>query len=170
MVTIQSLFGVSSTVMLAFGMLSVAGAQTTQSIFKCVDGETIAYQSMPCAGSQTEQRVMTGARAASPDAPAQPATSAPGGDSAVPVAAVRGRMWPFRRTLMLGISDDEVLNMPGWGVPKRITRERKAREWHEEWSYGSPINGERRLHFVNSTLVDVVDQGSAQQVASLTIR
>jgi len=71
---------------------------------------------------------------------------------------------------MVGMSDDEVLNLPGWGVPNRITRERKPREWREEWSYGSPVNGERRLHFVNATLVDIVDAPSSQQVASVTIQ
>jgi hypothetical protein len=32
------------------------------------------------------------------------------------------------------------------------------------------MNGERRLHFVNATLVDVVDVPAPQQVASLKLQ
>jgi len=163
---IRSALRVSFLAMLA----AVVQAAAAQGIFKCVDGETIAYQSMPCANGQTEMRLMTIAHASVTDAQTPAAVSVPTRDASIPVAAVRGKVWPFRRTLMLGMSDDEVLNLPGWGVPTRITREKKAREWREEWSYGSPINGERRLHFVNATLVDVADVPSAPQVASLTMQ
>ena len=37
--------------------LQVLHAATAQGIFKCVDGETIAYQSMPCANGQTRDAV-----------------------------------------------------------------------------------------------------------------
>ena len=75
-------------------------------------------------------------------------------------------MWPPRRTLMLGMSDDEVLNLAGWGVPQYITRTRMAREWREEWTY-SATSGERRLYFVNATLVDAqVDAQAMERIAS----
>jgi hypothetical protein len=165
MLRIRSALPLSLLLTVAAGMHSAAA----QSIFKCVDGETVAYQSMPCSSghAQTEMRLTTAARAS--DAQTQ-AVTIPAADASIPVAAVRGRVWPPRRTLMVGMSDDEVLNLPGWGVPNHITRERKPREWREEWSYGSPVNGERRLHFVNATLVDIVDAPSSPQVASLTIQ
>ena len=114
--------------------------------------------------------VMTVARATPPEARAQPASAIPRVVSSVPPAVGGGRAWPYRRTLMIGMSDDEVLNLPGWGVPKNISREKKPREWREDWSYGSALAGERRLRFVNSKLVDVVDVPAATQVASLTIQ
>jgi hypothetical protein len=67
---------------------------------------------------------------------------------------------------MLGMSDDEVLNLSGWGVPKHITRTKVWRAWREEWVYPT-ATGDRRLYFVNATLVDAVLDGQAvQQVAS----
>jgi len=156
---------VAVAITLALATVPFAAAQT-QNIFKCVDGEVISYQSMPCGAGQTEARVMTIARAASVDAQAQSAAVTPRVDSVVPTALSRGKMWPARRTLMLGMSDDEVLNLPGWGVPKQIVRTKAAREWREEWTYPT-AEGERRLYFVNATLVDAAIDGSqAQHVAS----
>jgi hypothetical protein len=141
----------------------------TQSIFKCVDGATTAYQSMPCTGSQTEVPVMTIARA-DPQLNAQsvPVPSAKDA-AAIPTAQSRGKMWPPRQTLMLGMSDDEVLNLAGWGVPKRITRSKATREWREEWIYPAS-SGERRLYFVNATLVDaVVDPEGGRAATQIAI-
>jgi hypothetical protein len=70
------------------------------------------------------------------------------------------KMWPPRRTLTLGMSDDEVLNLAGWGVPKHIARTKAARGWREEWTYATSA-GERRLYFVNATLVDAIVDGDA---------
>jgi hypothetical protein len=78
-------------------------------------------------------------------------------------------MWPPRRTLMLGMSDDEVLNLPGWGVPRKITRTKSPREYKEEWTYFTPT-GERKLYFVNAALVDaVVDPRASEQIAAQQI-
>lgn len=66
------------------------------------------------------------------------------------------------------MSDDEVLNLPGWGIPERITRARMPHEWQEEWIYGSSIAGERHLYFVNTVLVDAIDKASADRLARLT--
>jgi hypothetical protein len=94
---------------------------------------------------------------------ALPARAAP-----QPLRTVAG---PWRRTtLTLGMSDDEVLNLPGWGRPNRITRARMPRTWHEEWTYGPSAAGERRLHFANARLVDIVDKPPPDQVAQLTVQ
>jgi hypothetical protein len=150
---------------IALAMMGLpALAQTPpQTIHKCVDGGGTAYQSTPCGNAQTEVRVMTLARA---DAQPQSAVSSPSPAVVVPKAQSPGKMWPPRRSLMLGMSDDEVLNLAGWGVPGHITRTRAARGWREEWIYPA-ASGERRLYFVNATLVDaVLDPHAAQQIAS----
>src|SRR4030095_5751950 len=90
-----------------------------------------------------------------PRAPASAAPSPPG----------RSTAWPWRRTLTLGMSDDEVLNLPGWGIPTRSIRARMPREWREEWVYARSSADERRLQFVNATLVDIVDRPPIEVVA-----
>ena len=82
------------------------------------------------------------------------------------------RIWnPAQRTsLSFGMSDDEVLNLPDWGRPRRIDRGRTSRGWHEEWTYGQPGTGERHLHFANARLVEVVDKPPSDQVARLTLQ
>jgi len=127
----------------------------------------VCDQSVPCGAGQTEARLMTLARA-EPPAPSM-AVPTPSGAAVVPTARSPGKMWPPRRTLMLGMSDDEVLNLAGWGVPKRITRTKGPREWREEWFYPTST-GERRLSFVNATLVDaVVDAEASQAVTQVAI-
>ena len=64
------------------------------------------------------------------------------------------------------MSDDEVLNLPGWGRPSRITRVKMARVWREEWTYGQPMTGERHLYFANARLVDIIDKPAVDQVRS----
>ena len=80
---------------------------------------------------------------------------------------MRSTTWPWRRTLTLGMSDDEVLNLPGWGIPTRIIRARLAREWREEWIYARTPSEERHLQFANATLIDIVDRPPVETVASL---
>ncbi|MET0918540.1 MAG: hypothetical protein ABWY07_09000 [Burkholderiales bacterium] len=65
------------------------------------------------------------------------------------------------------MSDDEVLNLAGWGIPSRIVRTRAAREWREEWIYSRSTSGEHRLQFVNATLVDISDKPPVELVARL---
>jgi hypothetical protein len=58
------------------------------------------------------------------------------------------------------MTDDEVLNLPGWGRPAAINRTRAAREWREEWFYDtSRAARARQLLFVNGSVVetDVVE-------------
>ena len=68
------------------------------------------------------------------------------------------------------MSDDEVLNLPGWGRPSRITRVKIARAWHEEWTYGQTETGARHLYFANARPVDIVDKSPLDQVARLTLQ
>jgi len=147
------------------------GAQA-QGIFKCVDGELVAYQSMPCSNGQAEMRLaIAQTNRAEPNRPQ--AGSASGFShaplSVAPNSGSQGRSttWPWRRTLTLGMSDDEVLNLSGWGIPTRITRTRTAREWREEWIYARTPGEERRLRFANATLVDIVDATPIEVIASL---
>jgi hypothetical protein len=63
------------------------------------------------------------------------------------------------------MSDDEVLNMSGWGRPSRIDRVRLPREWREEWVYGPQTLSERRLYFSNGRLVDLGDRRPDERMA-----
>lgn len=63
---------------------------------------------------------------------------------------------PWRpRSLCIGITDDEVLNLRGWGRPSNIVRVRSARGWQEQWTYVSRAAGARRLEFLNGKLASV---------------
>jgi len=142
---------------------SAAPLATAQDIFKCIDGGGTTYQSTPCASGQGETRMAIGAVQSRAEAQVAALSSPP-----MPPPRTAG---PWRRTaLTLGMSDDEVLNLPGWGRPTRITRAKMSRAWHEEWTYGNSTSGERRLHFANAKLVDIIDKPPLDQVAQLTVR
>ena len=146
------------SIAVALAIAPAVHAQTgSKHIFKCLQGDTIAYQSMPCGDGQTELRVLALGRT---EDPPRPSAAVPRVSPEVPTAQSSGKMWPPRRTLMLGMSDDEVLNLAGWGVPTRIARTKAARGWREEWTYATNA-GERRLYFVNATLVDAIVDGDA---------
>ena len=69
------------------------------------------------------------------------------------------------------MSDDEVLNLPAWGRPKKITRNKANRVWREQWAYVSPVEGEKYLHFTNGKLTAIEGgrvEPAALQVVSLT--
>jgi hypothetical protein len=141
---------------------NVGPSAGAQDIFKCVGDGATAYQSTPCANGQVETQMTAGAPP--PRLEAQTAEPSP----AQQTLRVPG---PWRRTsLTLGMSDDEVLNLPGWGRPSRITRVKIARAWHEEWTYGQTETGARHLHFANARLVDIVDKSPLDQVARSTLQ
>ncbi len=58
-------------------------------------------------------------------------------------------------TICIGMTDDEVLNLPGWGRPAKIVRTRAPREWREQWFYDTRFASPRQLFFVNGTLATV---------------
>ncbi|HET7095839.1 MAG TPA: hypothetical protein VFJ68_00520 [Casimicrobiaceae bacterium] len=63
---------------------------------------------------------------------------------------------PWRQaTICIGMTDDEVLNLPGWGRPAKIVRTRAPREWREQWFYDTRFASPRQLFFVNGTLATV---------------
>jgi hypothetical protein len=138
-------------------MAGVTTVASAQEIFKCVSGAGTSYQSTPCTADAFETRL----------APTSVRT-----DSALP-APPRGtgrsparRSGPWKHTtLTLGMSDDEVLNMAGWGRPGRITRNRLPREWREEWVYGAETLAERRLYFSNGKLIDFGARPADDRVA-----
>src|SRR5258705_7714834 len=124
---------------------------------------------MSCTNGQTEKRMLASAqpsreesvkppRSLAREESSQPARSSP------PRVAQR-QSWPFQRAMVLGMSDDEVLNLPGWGRPSRIIRTRVPREWREEWIYAGATSAERRLHFVNAALVEIIEQPTSDDPA-----
>jgi len=151
-------------------------------VYKCVDDEgRTAYQSEPCTLAATESRLDVAGGIGRPDASAaSPNPSVKRADTAVVrsdqpavrsarTVASRGPLpWPHR-TLTVGMSDDEVLNLPEWGRPSRVTRARMPREWHEDWTYHSrdgPV--EQHLHFVNARLASIDVEPAGEPPVQLT--
>ena len=119
-------------------------------VYKCVDGGATSYQAVPCARGQVEVSIRIAE--ASPQVARERSLAV-----AVPPAQTRKR-GPWTRTAVeIGISDDEVLNMPGWGRPMQISRARVGRDWEEVWRYGNSYSGGRELRFVNARLADIVE-------------
>ena len=68
--------------------------------------------------------------------------------------------------ISLGMSDLEVLNLPGWGRPSKITRSKANGVWREEWLYTTRGDGPRQLlQFTNARLAAIESEpaDSAQQ-------
>jgi len=144
--------GVAAVILLSIGFVSSAAAED---IFKCVSGAETAYQSSPCMPGAEQTRM-----APTPD---RVRTAAPSSSTSRPSARSTG-VWKHR-ALALGMSDDEVLNMSGWGRPDRINRVRLPREWREEWVYGAETLSERHLYFSNGRLLDIGDRGREERMA-----
>lgn len=150
-------------------LAALANAAGAQVIFKCIEGDTTAYQSTACANGAVESRLMVAQRARA-DAPAlvvRPQVARTQASSSERSDGTWRVGWPRRRTLALGMTDDEVLNLPGWGIPTRIVRARTLREWREEWVYARQGSGERRLRFVNTKLVEA-DHSPGEQLARMS--
>jgi hypothetical protein len=109
-----------------------------QEIYKCVSADGVAYQGHPCPGYAVAAPTVAGNTAqATPECGPRP-LSPP--------------RLPWRQaTICIGMTDDEVLNLPGWGRPSRIDRSREQGIWHEEWTYDDGF-ARRSLHFVNARL------------------
>ncbi|HLX29822.1 MAG TPA: hypothetical protein VKV24_15185 [Casimicrobiaceae bacterium] len=146
-----------------FGLVVVASAAGAQDIRKCVgDGGIIAYQNVPCGSGQVDAGLSKLPDYADPakrdGASSRPIddSSAPSGNASsftAPAAPMDDaqRAFPFRTTIRLGMTDDQVLNIPGWGIPTRIVRNGRHRGWREEWTYEAP-EWYRQLSFVDGRL------------------
>ena len=157
-------------------MLCCAGAaQAGEPVYKCATADGTLYQGTPCEG------VSTSGRQAMVFAPSLSGGVSPGQrTSSQPVAcggrpAAKGGVLWRRTALCLGITDDEVLNLPGWGRPAAIERARVREGWREAWRYASPGQGAKRLSFLNGQLqnveeaaVDVIGEGDVQISAMTT--
>lgn len=134
-------------------------------IYKCTDVRMVTYQSAPCAAGQA-QMVISDSKRAPPSAP----PVAPQRSGRAVLASV-GNDVAFRRTtIALGVSDDEVLNMPGWGVPSRIDRFRDGRVYRESWRYLLPNGDARWLHFANAKLTGIEAEQTPERFAGFAIR
>lgn len=171
---------------------ALAPGARAQDIQKCVSDENvIAYQDAPCQAGSIDAGILRLPEYADP--PQRDMASAPGAESAAPggtasdrasptggnVAAADAlaparpisaavRAFPFRRTIALGMTDDQVLNLPDWGRPTHIARTRARPGFKERWIYEA-ADGARELSFVNGRLVDM-DRGPAapERVAELS--
>ena len=135
-------------VCLSFLLVPVLG--NAQEIHKCVSGDGVTYQGQPCVGNET---------AAAMTPPGAPHAARSGSSDSTPECAPRPQSptrLPWRQaTICIGMTDDEVLNLPGWGRPSRIVRSRERRQWREDWTYEARSDARRHLHFVNGKLSTV---------------
>jgi Domain of unknown function (DUF4124) len=132
-----------------------SNAAAAGEIFKCVHAGSTSYQSTPCARAQDAVPFKTYTAIAIAREPREATSSLS--------VARSGRRGPWTHTsIALGMSDDEVLNMPGWGRPARISRARLAGGWEEVWRYGDSYSGERELRFLNARLAQIADTPAAQ--------
>jgi hypothetical protein len=139
-------------------------AAYAQTIHKCMTAEGTAYQSVPCAGAASDI-VIASADGARVSRPVEPAPTR------APESRTRRLFW--RTSIAIGMSDDEVLNLPSWGRPSAITRSKSNRVWHEEWLYRWRIGGASRLSFANGRLTAVetaADDNDSATPVSLMIR
>jgi hypothetical protein len=141
-----------------------------QDIHKCVQGRSVAYQNAPCSDGQIEMAVLAivpksaagtdGAAMDRRDASSD-ATRRLGSDmdtvAAMHDGPVRSPRWlPFaRNNVAPGMTDDEVLNAPGAGMPTRIVRSGDARAWREVWFYRYRDGTARELSFTNGKLTGI---------------
>jgi hypothetical protein len=149
-----------------------------QGIYKCVAAGEVAYQSMPCPAGQFETVIPWASPSPRQEiSSAQPYPANEWPQASDPSPAVEGsksRSWvPWKQqTLRLGMSDDEVLNLPGWGRPSRITRTKANRVWREQWDYAVPGGETRLLNFTNGKLsaVEMQPADAPDQLTRLTLQ
>jgi hypothetical protein len=153
------------------GAFALASPAHAEQIHKCTGPDGIAYQNLPCAAGQQEQRLASSI--ASVDQPREanvgirprqlPQDSAPRvvpdrrdiGAGARSQQANRYAGTPFSATtLFIGMTDTQVLNLPAWGRPVRISRSRGSQGWREEWVYRNASDEMSLLYFRNGRLVE----------------
>jgi len=138
-------------------------------VYRCYDGVSVSYQWARCEAHQAQRVVVVpGTSDTAQGEAAQPAEEKPEAKTApAPLSAAAAPSAPiatrasWREQIRspapyVGISDDAVLNMRGWGRPTKIERERGHRTWHEHWIYQAGDGGEtRHLHFANGRLTAI---------------
>ena len=145
--------------------LAAATAADAQEIRKCVDHGVVGYQNAPCAVGQVDAGLVKLPAYADPPqrdgafAPAQQSFGSEAdqraGDAGVaPLPPPTAAAFPFRTSIALGMTDDQVLNMPRWGRPTRIERIGRHRGWREVWTYAGPATT-RTLSFVGGRLANI---------------
>jgi hypothetical protein len=70
------------------------------------------------------------------------------------------RAFPFRTSIALGMTDDQVLNVPNWGRPTHIVRSGKRSDFREVWTYDRD-GITRTLAFVRGRLA-AIDAGDTR--------
>lgn len=164
--------------MLACAALAVAGSVSAQDIRKCVDHGVVGYQNAPCGAGQVDAGLVKLPDYADPPqrdpatAPAEESgVATPGDDDSVARAPlvpppVSQAAFPYRTSIALGMTDDQVLNMPQWGRPTHIERTGRHRGWRETWTYTRPTEL-RTLTFVEGRLANIDVDTPVTQIASL---
>jgi hypothetical protein len=137
--------------------LSVCGiacplAAHAQAIHKCLAPDGVAYQSTPCASGSGDVVI---ASLGSVRAESAPRAEAPAAAPAKREQGANSKRVFWRTSIAIGMSDDEVLNLPAWGRPSAITRSKANRVWYEEWIYRWRMGGISRLSFANGRLTGV---------------
>jgi len=146
-------------VLLALSSFSSAQNKT---IYKCADAEGIGYRDTPCATEQ-EQTLIASARKASWQN---------GNANSIPPTEAPLAVTPFFATrLFIGMTDTQVLNLPSWGRPAHIIRNKAGHVWRERWIYKDRETGDERrfLYFENARLVDQEDARPPSVQARATI-
>lgn len=162
---------------LAFALTAVCEAQD---IHKCISGNTVTYQNMPCASTQIDAGLLRLPGYADP-AERDGATSPPSDVlygapsdgplevSPPPAVPDTRRAFPFRTSIALGMTDDQVLNLQSWGRPSRIVRNGRHQGWREIWTYERG-GASRALAFVDGRLASIDADDRAIQVAAVARR
>jgi hypothetical protein len=145
-------------------LLALSGFSYGQdkSIYKCADSEGIGYRDTPCPTEQ-EQTLITSARRVSWH-----------NENATTTQPLDARLaaTPFFATrLFIGMTDTQVLNLPSWGRPAHIIRNKAGRVWRERWIYKDRETGDERrfLYFENARLVDQEDARPPSVQARATV-
>lgn len=160
------------------GLAVIVTGASAQEIRKCVDHGVVGYQNAPCGAGQVDAgRVKLPDYADPPQrdgatAPAPNMFGGSGDDSDdVPAAPLAGPLrsqaaFPFRTSIALGMTDDQVLNIADWGRPTHIERAGQHRGWRETWTYSRPAEV-RTLTFVEGRLANISVETPATRLASI---
>lgn len=159
-----------------------ASAGGAQDIHKCVgvgDGG-VAYQNVPCSGAQVDAGFLRlpgyadppqrDGASLPPAEAAQVAAPADTPDASGDPASVQDsqQAFPYRASISLGMTDDQVLNIPSWGRPSRIERSGRHRGWRETWIYDRDpgLEAARQLSFVDGRLTSIDVGATSLHLAS----